>query len=120
LNRRRFGSWISAATVDLVSGEIGCFIHAPEGDLEVRVDGRACPREADPYSPIVCELRPGRHAMSARRGGRTVHEESFDLGPGDDLVLMALADARYEAEHSSTIRAVRPEGTPGAARPPRG
>jgi hypothetical protein len=67
--------------------------------------------------------------MSARRGGRTVHEESFDLGPGeesfdlgpgDDLVLMALDDARYEAEHSSKIRAVRPEGTPGAARPPRG
>jgi hypothetical protein len=94
-------------------------IHVCEEDLEVRVDGRACPREADPYSPIVCELRPGRHTMTARRGGRTVHEESFDLGRGGDLVLTALDDARYEAEHSSKTRAVRRDEAPGATSSPR-
>jgi hypothetical protein len=50
--------------------------------------------------------------MSARRGGRTVHEQSFDLGPGDDLVLTALDDARYEAEDSPKIRALRLDETP--------
>jgi hypothetical protein len=122
--RRAGAAILGGAVLWAVAREAGprdCLvvIHAREEDLEVRADGWACPREADPYSPIVCELRPGRHTMSARRGGRTVHEESFDLGPGDDLVLTALDDARYEAEHSSKIRAVRPDGTPGTARSPR-
>jgi hypothetical protein len=122
--RRAGAALLGGAVLWAVAREAGprdcqAVIHAAEEGLEVSVDGRVCPRERDPYSPIVCELRSGRHTMSVRRGGRPVHEESFDLGPGDQVVLTAMDDARYEAEHSAKVRAVRPDASPGAARSPR-
>jgi hypothetical protein len=121
--RRVGAAMLGGAALWTVAREAGprdceVVIHVVEADLEVRVDGRVYPREADPFSPIVCDLRSGHHTMSVRRGGRSVHEEEFELGPGDHIVLTALDDAWFKARPAA-IRAARPGAAP-ATPPSRG
>ena len=40
-------------------------------------------------SPIVCELRPGKHGLRMTRNGETLYEEKFTLRPAEEVVLTA-------------------------------
>jgi hypothetical protein len=40
-------------------------------------------------SPIICELRPGRHTARMIQGGRVLYQEEFTIGSGEELVLRA-------------------------------
>src|SRR4051812_24029420 len=89
--RRLGAALLGGAVLWAVAREAGprdcqAIIHVAEDDLEVVLDGRARPREGDRYSPMVCELGPGRHTMTVHRGGRRVHHEVFELGPGEQVV----------------------------------
>lgn len=69
-------------------------IHVTESEVDVWVDGWAYRVESWRDSPILCPLRPGRHALRMSRGGRTLYEETFILQRGDDVVLTAWDPAR--------------------------
>jgi hypothetical protein len=117
--RRVGAAMLGGAVLWTVAREAGprdceVVIRVVEAGLEVRVDGRIYPCEADPFSPIVCDLRSGHHTISVRRGGRSVHVEEFELERGDHIVLTALDDAWFKVRPAE-IRAARPP-----AAPPRG
>ena len=38
-------------------------------------------------TPIVCELRPGRHTLRMSQNGRVLDEQEFTLGVGEEVVL---------------------------------
>jgi hypothetical protein len=40
-------------------------------------------------TPIVCDLRPGRHSARLIRDGRVVYQEEFLIRAGEEVILMA-------------------------------
>jgi hypothetical protein len=38
-------------------------------------------------TPIVCELRPGKHTLQMTRNGKMLDEEEFSLSAGGEVVL---------------------------------
>jgi hypothetical protein len=68
-------------------GNGSAVVHVSAPQVDVVIDGVAHHVETMWDSPVVCELGPGRHALQMIRNGRVVHEESFTLGAGEDLVL---------------------------------
>lgn len=40
-------------------------------------------------TPIVCDLRPGRHTVQMLRNGRVLYREEFTIGGGEEIVLSA-------------------------------
>jgi hypothetical protein len=77
-------------------------VHVTEAEVDVMIDGSEYRVEAWRPSPIVCELRPGRHTLRMTRGGRVLYEEAFTLGPGDDIVLTAWDELHSKrSRHSS-------------------
>jgi hypothetical protein len=94
-------------------------IHVAEAALEVRVDGWAYPHGDARSSPIVCDLRPGRHTLTVLRAGSPVHQGTFDLDPGDHIVLTAMDDAWLKAEIPDEARAGISAAVPAPATPRR-
>jgi hypothetical protein len=64
-------------------------VHVTEDDVDVEVDGWDYRVKSTMASPIVLDLRPGRHTLRMSRRGRLLYEESFTLRPGRDVVLTA-------------------------------
>jgi hypothetical protein len=65
------------------------YVHVATPGVDVTVDGRAYRIETLWETPIVCELRPGRHLLRMLRSGRVLFEEEFTLDPGQEVVLTA-------------------------------
>jgi hypothetical protein len=65
------------------------YVHVITPQVEVTVDNLTYRVETLANSPIVCELRPGKHGLRMTRNGRTLYEEKFTLKPGEELVLTA-------------------------------
>ncbi len=40
-------------------------------------------------SPIVCELRPGRHSARLIQDGRVIYQEEFTVAAGEETILKA-------------------------------
>jgi hypothetical protein len=86
----------------------GCeaVVHVTEADVDVWVDRSLFRVEGWNGSPIVCEIRPGRHLLRMFRHGRLLYEESFTLGRGEGIVLTAWDTTRPR---------VAPGNAPGTA-----
>jgi hypothetical protein len=65
------------------------YVHVTAPQVDVTVDNETYHIETLAASPIVCELRPGKHGLRMTRNGRTLYEEKFILRPGEELVLTA-------------------------------
>lgn len=91
----------------------GCetVVHVTEPGVDVWIDDHAYRVESWQDSPLVCELRPGRHTLRMSRYGRILHEEAFTLRPGADIVLTAWDEARWKAQlrtYEAVAEIVRP------------
>ena len=69
-------------------------VHVMEVGVDVWIDGMAYRVEDPQDSPIVCELRPGRHTLRMARSGRVLYEEIFTIRTDLDTVLTAWDQAR--------------------------
>ena len=72
-------------------GVVKClaYIHVVPPAVDVTVDGQTYRVETLWDSPIVCELRPGRHLLRMLRSDRVLFEQEFTLDPGEEVVLTA-------------------------------
>jgi hypothetical protein len=72
-------------------GSMKCVVYvhvsSPGVDITVEVDAQTYRVETIWETPIVCELRPGRHLLRLLRSGRVLLEEEFTLAPGQEVVL---------------------------------
>jgi hypothetical protein len=64
-------------------------VHVMSNHVDLIVDHDSYRIEDLGLSPIVCELRPGRHTVRLRRDGEVRYQEEFDVAAGEDVVLAA-------------------------------
>jgi hypothetical protein len=64
-------------------------VHVAMPQVEVAVDNARYWIETLWDTPIVCDLRPGRHTVRMFRSGRVVYEEPFTIAAGQELILSA-------------------------------
>jgi hypothetical protein len=65
------------------------YVHVSTPNVDVMVDDVAYHIETLWETPIVCELRPGHHVLRMCRSGRSLYEQEFSLGIGQEIVLVA-------------------------------
>lgn len=65
------------------------YVHVVIPAVDVTVDRQTYRVETLWDSPIVCELRPGRHLLRMLRSGRVLFEQEFTLDAGQEVVLTA-------------------------------
>jgi hypothetical protein len=65
------------------------YIHVSNSQVDVTVDDESYRIETLWDTPIVCELRPGRHALRMLQSGHVLFEQEFTLEPGQEVVLSA-------------------------------
>jgi hypothetical protein len=64
-------------------------VHVVTPRVDLTVDETTYQVESIWMSPIVCELRPGRHTVRMFREGRLLYEEDFLLKAGEEMILTA-------------------------------
>jgi hypothetical protein len=64
-------------------------VHVSKPLVEVTVDETLYRVEDLDKTPIVCELKPGRHTARMIRDGRVLYEEEFDIAAGEETILAA-------------------------------
>jgi hypothetical protein len=64
-------------------------VHVSLPEVEVTVDDARYWVETLWDTPIVCDLRPGRHTVRMSRNGRIVYEETFTIAAGQEVILTA-------------------------------
>jgi hypothetical protein len=79
--------WQVAERAGRKDGEV--VVHVAAANAEVRIDDRAYEYDPYPASPIVRPLRPGTHRLTLTREGRLLHDETFTLESGGQVVLTA-------------------------------
>ena len=65
------------------------YIHVSTPAADVTVDEAQYHVETLWETPIVCDLRPGRHTVRMLRSGRIIYEEDFTIAAGQELILTA-------------------------------
>jgi hypothetical protein len=96
------GAWTLAAGVFWQvaehAGNRDCvaYVHVTEPRVDVTIDDQTYQIEAWQAVPIVSELRAGRHTLKMTRRGQILYEETFDLRPGQEVVLTAWEKTRAE------------------------
>jgi hypothetical protein len=70
------------------------YVHVVTPGVDVTVDDQTYRVETLWESPIVCELRPGRHLLRMLRSGRVLFEQEFTLDPGQEVVLSACEELK--------------------------
>jgi hypothetical protein len=81
------------------------YVHVAHPQVNVTVDDETYWVETLWDTPIVCELRPGRHMLIMTQKGRVLSEQEFTLEPGQEVVLTAwegFNEKRDDAGPSST------------------
>jgi len=81
------------------------YVHVRKSQVNVTVDDETYWVETLWDTPIVCELRPGRHMLRMLQSERVLFEEEFTLDPGQEVVLMAAEgcnEKRDDARPSNT------------------
>jgi hypothetical protein len=63
------------------------YVHVLTPNVEILVDDVEYHVETLWETPIVCELRPGRHTLRMTQNGRVLDEQEFTLGVGQEVVL---------------------------------
>jgi hypothetical protein len=64
-------------------------VHVTTIHVDVTVDDAMYRIESLEQTPIVCELRPGRHKVRMVREGQVLYEEEFAIAAGEELILTA-------------------------------
>jgi hypothetical protein len=67
----------------------GAVVHVSPTPADVTIDDETYHVDSLSQTPIVCELRSGRHKVRMLREGRVVYEEEFTIVAGEELVLAA-------------------------------
>jgi hypothetical protein len=70
------------------------YVHVGNPQVKVTVDDQSYWVETLWDSPIVCEVRPGRHILRMEQQGRVVFQQEFRLSPGQEVVLAGSAGCR--------------------------
>jgi hypothetical protein len=65
------------------------YVHVSMPNVDVTVDGVEYHVASLWESPIVCDLRPGRHTLRMYRSGQVLFEEPFTLRSDEQVVLVA-------------------------------
>ena len=65
------------------------YVHVVVPNVEIIVDDVEYHIETLQESPLVCDLRPGRHMLRMRRREQVLFEEEFTLGIREEVVLTA-------------------------------
>jgi hypothetical protein len=65
------------------------YVHVSTPQVDVMVDERTYHIQSLWDSPIVCELRPGKHSLQMSRYGQTLFAEEFTLKAAEEVVLTA-------------------------------
>jgi hypothetical protein len=65
------------------------YVHVMSANVEITVDDVEYHIESICESPIVCDLRPGRHMLRMHRREQVIFEEEFTLGTREEVVLTA-------------------------------
>jgi hypothetical protein len=65
------------------------YVHVSTPRVDVTVDKKTYHVETLSDSPIVCELRPGKHVLRMTQNGQTLYQQRFTLRPEEELVLTA-------------------------------
>lgn len=79
--------WQVAKHSGSTDGQI--IVHVTRPQVHVVVDGVKYWVEDVWHTPIVCDLRPGRHQVSMLRNGRVLYQEEFTLAAGEERILTA-------------------------------
>ena len=64
-------------------------LHVPKTPVDVTIDEATYPVGSIRMTPVVCELRPGRHTVRMLQEGRVLYEEPFTLKAGEEIILTA-------------------------------
>src|SRR3954470_21302857 len=81
-------------------------VHVAMPQADVMLDDASYSVETLWETPIVCDLRPGRHTVRMLRSGRIIYEEDFTIAAGQELILTA-----WDGYHDG-----RSPGRPGEGR----
>jgi hypothetical protein len=73
------------------------YVHVVPPAVDVTIDGQTYWVETLWDSPIVCELRPGRHLLRMLRSERVLFEQEFTLDAGQEVVLTAWEELKEKA-----------------------
>ncbi len=65
------------------------YVHVSKPEVDITVDNETYHVETLWETPIVCELRPGRHMLRMFQSGRILFEQEFAMDPGQEVVLTA-------------------------------
>jgi len=77
------------------------YVHVAGGVGDVTIDDATYHVQTLSDSPIVRELRPGRHIVRMSRDDRSVFEEEFAIDPGEHLVLTAWDQTQVRSDSES-------------------
>jgi hypothetical protein len=79
--------WQIAEHCRSTNGQV--IVHVAMPQVHVAVDDATYWVENLWESPIVCDLRPGRHRVRMLRNGRVLYQEEFTLAAGEERILTA-------------------------------
>jgi hypothetical protein len=65
------------------------YVHVCTPQVDVMVDEQTYAIQSLWDSPIVCELRPGKHKVQMSRNGQTLFAEEFTLKAAEHIVVTA-------------------------------
>ncbi len=87
--------------------ECRAIVHITTFPADVAVDEARYRVESLDQTPIVCELRPGRHVARMMRDGRALYQEEFQVAAAEEIILTAwdkYTDGRSpsRSEHGSS------------------
>jgi hypothetical protein len=74
-------------------------VHVFESHVVVSLDDRDYPVNTVYESPLLCEVRAGRHVLKLKRGDRVVYNEEFSVEAGQEVVLTAWDPASDNSSH---------------------
>ena len=94
MSRRFAGVLLGGAILWQVAAHSGpstgwAIVHVSTPDVVVTVDEATYPVESLWTTPVVFELRPGRHTVRMLRADRVLYEEEFSVIPGEETILSA-------------------------------
>jgi hypothetical protein len=67
----------------------GAIVHVSTTPADVTIDDAVYHVDSPEQTPIVCELRAGRHRARMLLEGQVVYEEEFTIAAGEELVFAA-------------------------------
>jgi hypothetical protein len=71
-------------------------VHVCEQGVDVTVDDLGFRSNGIVDGPVVCSVRAGKHVLRVYRAGKVIYEKEFTVRKGQDLILAAWDENRYQ------------------------